>query len=353
MARVAPALLALLVWSGTSFAVAPQSISGLTSANSLSPDEVRKIESYVNDLLRRLRNAADDPAEVREIRRDLVQPVSRGGVTEIFLDKYTRASISSLDDIVTDGNAHTSVVALIVMSNLGTERALDQLVRHVSIRDDQRRHVRLAAARGCSQLFRNKHLQDAMPKKVTGAARRIAAAAKVETDAMTLRHQALAIFHAGQMPKLPPASQDQIRAYLIEVLDSVTERAAAADIEDDPIGMVAAVYHVLLQMRGAYLQTSTQAQKDFGRQLGPRLRAILDVANQHWAAAQETPRPDGQPGYTINICERFLTLIDGVVRGGGAQSPKTALKQWWDRGDKTQYDRDLSEWRNVLSQPPY
>jgi len=351
MARLAPALLALLMWSGAAVA-APQSITGLTSASSLSPDEVRKIESYVNDLIRRLRKAADDPAEVREIRQDLIQPVSRGGVTEIFLDKYSRASIKGLEEVVADGNAHTSVVAIIVMSNLGTERALDRLVRHTSSRDEKRSYVRLAAARGCGQLFQNKNFQEAMPKKVTGASRRLASAAKIETDPVVLRRQALAIFYASEMRELPPASRAQIRENLIDLLDSVAKRAAAAPIDDDTIGMVAAVYHVLLKMRGAYLEASTQAQKDFGRQLGPKLLAILEVAKQHWTAAQKTPRRDGQPGYVINICERFLTLIDGVVRGG-TKPPKTDAKHAWDMGDKTRYTKDLSAWSTVLSQPPY
>ncbi|MCP3903556.1 MAG: hypothetical protein GY715_07955 [Planctomycetes bacterium] len=351
MARVAPALLALLVSTAAAFA-APQSITGLTSANSLSPDEVRRIESYVEDLLDRLRDAADDPAEVRDIRRDFISPVARGSTSGIFLDKYSRASLDGLEGIVSSGNPHTSANALIVMSNLGTERALDTLLRHVSVRDEDQRFNRLTAARGCEQLFRNRHFQDAMPKKITTAARRLAAAAKVETDPLTLRHLGLAIFAAGQMEKLQAAPRQQIQGYLIEVLESVGERAAAASATEDPIGMLAAVYPVLHGLRNAYLETDSQTlQKKLGRQLGPCLRALLEVATAHWAMAQQQPRHDGQPGNTINLCERFLTVIDRFVRS--ADPPETDMKHHWDMGDETRYKADLDLWDDILNNAPY
>jgi hypothetical protein len=326
----------------------PLSISSLAGKSSLSQSERDQVREYGSFWTDALADAEGQVDEVRRIRGKLLEPVRRGGVTDVFRDQYSRAVRDPLEKIIDDGNGYLAVTSIIVLSQMGTDRCLDTLLERCTKSDEPRWQIRLKAAQGCGQLFLLADEEALNAKDYTGAARVLLAAVQEESNALALRRQVEALLTAAL--EAPAGAKPQIRSAVIQALIKTAERAAGSD--DDPVGLLDAVYPTINKLREAYIQLGPSEQREFGRKLGPCLRGLLDVAETHWADLQRETSAAERLGKIIFLCERFLSTIDTFVRNG-ADPPATKLKQAWDEGDQDRYRSDLKRWRDVLSQPPY
>ncbi|MBT8485880.1 MAG: hypothetical protein HKO59_05270 [Phycisphaerales bacterium] len=345
--RAFVAALVLLAAAAPAAFAQPASITSLATKSSLSPDDRNRIEDFASGWTDRLAAETTPPEEIRRVRGKLLEPVRSPGVSGVFRDQYSRALVPKLETIAAGADAHRAVNALIVTSGLGSERALDLLLDHASVRDEPARFRRLAAARGCSVLFSRGPLDDINANRILGAARRLQEAAREETDAVTLRHQLQAILAAAE--ELPPpnaAGQANIRTFFIRALDGVAD-AVGNSATERPVDRLAAVYPVLNALRAYFLELGSAEQRTFGRQLGPVLQKMLDATDTRWDDIQSRPRPDNQPGNFIELAERFLSTIDAIVRGG--RPPSTQLRAAWQSKNRDQYRADLQAWQSVVS----
>jgi hypothetical protein len=330
----------------------PPITTAIGASSSLDQGDRAVIDGYAEFWTAALLAGADDPGAVRRVRRSLWDPLGRGGVTEVFRTTYGAALEPGLRRVLAEGNAHTTSVALVVLAKLQTVDALEELLRHVDVNDEPRRHVRLGAARGCSQIFEGDGLSNAKPTKITNAVRQLRDAAMAEPDRLTLRHQLEAILAADD-PALPEAARGQIHAAFVATLDATAQRAAAAP--SDALALLDATYTVLYKIRIALLDPTNldpAAQRNVGRQLGPSLGRMLEVARAHWADIQSTPRAKERFGEIISLCERVLTTTDTFVRPNSS-TMNTRLKEYWDQGDEGRYGADLKRWKDILGKPPY
>lgn len=347
----------LSLWTAAVAAGDPPPIKDLSSATSLSADDRNRVAVYAEFWAERLMMAAENPSEVQNIRRKLSDPLDRGLITEVFRTYYGTALKGGLEQVLAEGNPHTSVVAMIVLSRVGTESALMSLLDHCGLPDEPRRHVRLAAARGCRQMLASDLLDSVKPNKITGAARTLANAAQRETDRFTLRHQLEAIFFADRTV-LADGPRAQIHSSLVSALDGTASRAsmAQADASPNALELLDATYPVLYLLRNAFLDPQNLPpvlQREFGRKLGPCLGRMFDVARKHWGDVQSAPREKDQYWRIIYLCENFLSTIDPFVRPNQQGSLSTQLATSWKDGDADRFSRDLKRWQDVLERPPY
>ena len=326
----------------------PSSINGLATRNALTPADQTLIREYADFWTAGLLAAAEDPGAVRDIRGELVGPLNRGGATEVFRTTYGRALAPGLGKVIDEGNAHVSVTGVIVLSQVGTDKALDILVERASGAREPRRHVRLAAARGSGHLLLSASENMITGRDITSAARGLQAAVADEQDCYTLRHQVEAIRVASE--KIQEAGRAQVREILVEALESTAERAAAPGGRD-PVQILDAVYPALNKMRTSYLQLPPAAHRDYGKILAPALQDLLRVAETRWNELREDDASRKQLGRFIYLSEQFLMTVDAIVRGG--DTPTTGLKQAWDEGDAARYSKEMDRWRAVLAKPPY
>jgi hypothetical protein len=331
----------------------PPSISSLATNTRLTAEEQESVQTYVTFWCEQLTAGKDSPDSVRTARRRLLEPLRGDLATAAFLDEYGRRLIPLLESVIDDGNAHVSANALIIVSQLGTERALDALLKRSNVRDEPKGQVRLRAARGCKDLLENQNLDSVSARMITLAARRLRDAARAEDDTLILRHQLQAIL-AADLARLGDKQREQIRGYLVEALQGTAQRAIEAPAEANPSGMglFEATYPVLVETRNAYLRLDLTSQQTFGQQMGPCLGRLLAVPGAQWEAAQNAPRCKEQCGKVVHLCERFLTTLDAFVRGNDGP-PETDLKGAWDAGNADRYRQDLGRWESVLGRSPY
>lgn len=353
ISRAAAVILAAMVVAESR--AVPPSISNLATNTAFTAQEQESIQTYATYWSGQLAAGDDDPDSVRTARRRLLEPLRGDLASAMFLDEYGRKAIPLLEEVISNGNPHVSVNALIVLSQLGTERSLDALLKRSNSREEPRQEIRLRAARGCSDLLESESLRTVSARVFTLAARRLRDAAKAEEHPLILRHQLQAILAADQ-PYVASQQRRQIRDYLVEALQSTAQRAIERPLDADPSGMdlFEATYPVLVEARDVYLKLDLAAQENFGRAMGPCLGRLLQIPPAQWEAGQTAPQCKEQCGKIIHLCERFLTTLDSFVRGGGgSNSPNTDLRAAWAANDLEQYGQYLSRWTGLLGRPPY
>lgn len=331
----------------------PPSIASLATNRDLSGDERAAIQAYAAFWGGALAGgSADDAAEVDRATQRLLDPLAVGNATERFRDEYGRALKDSLDQALSGGSEHIAVNATVVVSRLGTERALDTLVGHAAARYEDRWQIRLRAARGARDLLEGDTLRPSSGAKISGAARRLRDAARDEDNPLALAYQLQAILAADLAP-LTAAQHGQTRQYLVEALTSTAERAAAAATIQEADEFYRAAYNVLADLLGRLLSmTDLHQQQEFGRLLGPCLYEFLSVPTAWWDNAQGAANHKDAFRSNISASETALRQIDRFVRSGQG-TPDTRLKDAWDANDPDSYGADLALWEDVLKRAPY
>jgi len=339
---------ALCVYIASIAGAAPPSITSLASASSLSQAQKDVIDAYAKHWSEMLLRSKDDPDQLRKAQRELVEPLRRGGVSELFRNQYGRALLPTLAQVIDEDSGQACVSANLIVSKIGTEKALDLMLDHCSIKDEPRRYSRLAAARGCKQLLAGKDVgRSNIKKNILTASRRLLAAAKVEPDQYALRHQLEALL-AAHRATLVPAQQAQVRAHVIEALRSIAERAGKGD-PTAGLELIDAAYPVLFRLKIAFLDPKAlpSVQKQFARDLGPCLVDLLDVGNAHWQAIQAEPKTKQCFGKVVRFIENFIRTISPFAdpdRG----SIETGLLRHWENNQPELYKQDIKLIRDTL-----
>ena len=67
-----------------------------------------------------------------------MEPLRRGGVSEVFRGQYDRELRPALGELVASSPGHVAVTGVIVLGQLGTDRSLESLLAHSDRRDEPR-----------------------------------------------------------------------------------------------------------------------------------------------------------------------------------------------------------------------
>ena len=330
------ALLAAAVAASASAAPPPR-ITHLADTTTLSERQRQEIRAYAEYWCNEL--TAEDPAAVDAARGKLTDPLIRPvRVGQSFRFTYADAALPHLEDAVDDGSPQAAVSAMQVAAMLGTPRALETIVQHSSIQDEQEFGIRLWAAKS----FPIAVGKEVLPiNEIDKALRQFGNAASREQNWLVLRRQFEAI---ASVTGSNVSRDEQVR-----VLRSTTNRM---DKQEGPSDLMQAAYPALKLMLDEYLKLQPGQQESFGKSLAPVLCDLCTVANKHWDNAQDDDVAKVTYGGAIHISENLLRLIDGRVRPRQA-GPRTELGPAWKNREKRRFTDDHEAWRSVLSRPPY
>ncbi|MHC4081257.1 MAG: hypothetical protein ACYS15_14890 [Planctomycetota bacterium] len=329
------ALLAAAVAAAAS-AAPPARITHLADSVTLNEQQRQEIRGYAEYWCDEL--LAEDPAVVDEAREKLIDPLVRPvRVGQSFRFTYADATLPHLEEIIADAGPQAAVCAMQIAAMLGTPRALETIVQHSSIQDQQEFGLRLWAAKS----FPIAVGEEVLPlNEIDKALREFGDAASREQNWLVLRRQ----FEAIASVEGNVSRDEQVR-----VLRSTTDRMEA---QEGPSDLMQAAYPALKLMLDEYLKLEPVQQESFGKSLAPILCDLCTVANKHWDSAQQDDVARVTYGGAVHISENLLRLIDGRVRPRQA-GPRTELGPAWKNRQKLRFSDDHEAWRSVLSKPPY
>jgi hypothetical protein len=326
----------LVVVTAATASAAPPRIRHLADVSNLSERDRNEIKSFAGHWCGEL--TATDPATVDEARQRLIDPlVLPVEVGQVFRFEYANSAVPLLEEVIANGNPQAAVSAMQVAALMGTPRALDTLVRHTSIEDQEQFGIRLWAAK----CFPIAIKQGALPQtEINKALRHIGDAGGKEENWLVLRRQFEAI---------AVVRNNVSRDVQVSVLQATTKRM---ERQDGPSDLMQAAYPALKMMLDEYLRLQPAQQESFGKSLAPVLCDLCTVAQKHWDSAQDDEAAKETYGGAVHISENLLRLIDGRVRPRQA-GPRTELGPAWKNRQKVRFRDDHDKWRVVLSRPPY
>lgn len=199
------------------------------SANSIAPDQQQEIARYVNENIARLKS--DDPKDIREGRRALLEPLGNTSIQVAFRLAYGDLLKPELARLMNDPALATSVeaqnraiAALVVAADIATGDSIDLLVGALGSAREDLRHQ---AAYGLRRTFEAIHRT---PPAAPGAAvqraiRALGDRLPVETNALVLQADINALREAGLVDRPGIAVQpDAIGALAAGVKDLIKAR---------------------------------------------------------------------------------------------------------------------------------
>ncbi len=312
----------------------------VTARSRLTPPQVAQMKAWVDYWSPGVDSS--DSETVEKAREDALAPLT--GLmrpSELFRFEYGRLALPHLLRGIASDKPHAAVNAIIVLPQLGTDEALDEILEHCDRDDDDRTHIRLRAAIGSRIMLERAGDFNLEPKVVIRAVRELRESAKKEEQCLILRHQFEAM-----------AVVDDVRArgYLVDALEVVVERIDKAGRA--PSDLVEAVYLAIYRLSRRFVALPGAEQKVLGKRLGPILGRVQKVARDHWEGAHGDPDAEQIYGRTIRVSEEFLKIIDSVLPDNRT-APRTQLKRHWDAADRPKFNTDYERWSNFLKGPPY
>lgn len=282
--------------------------------------------------------AAGDPTEVARARAKLIEPLKAVQVGGVFRLEYANVLLPRLQKIIGGGNPHTAFNATQVVGVVGTDQALEIIVSHCDIADEESLGIRLCAAESFETAVRQGTLTT---NDISRGLRRLGKAARREKHWLVLRRQFEAI---------SAVDSDVSRDVQLKVLEETTERMS--ENAPGPSDLMRALYPALKYLRDSYIKLPHPKQAPFGKVLAPVLCKVCTVANRHWEKAQDDPEAKRIYGGAIQISETLLLVIHGRVQPD-RNPPRTALDRAWREKDKPRFDLDHVKWQSILAKPPY
>lgn len=271
----------------------------------------------------------------------LLRPLRQSrGIRGEFRFRYAQAALPALREIIAAEDLHAAINAVLVLSMLGTDDAMQEMLRRANVNLEPRWQVRLRAATGCQVLLNEGDLQTI---KLGRYVRDLSRAAQQETRHLVLRR----LFEAMAAAKIPEARDEMVKA-----LATVVQRIA--EQEDKPSDLVPAYRSAVSLLRAEFVELldDAEALRTVGAKLNPVLGDFLEAAYKQWNVAQQDPEIKEIYGNAIKASEWLLKIVDPQVRRV-ERAPQTDAGGAWRARDRDRYERDLHTWTGILEDPPY
>jgi hypothetical protein len=323
---------------------APPPIGSITGLSAQPSDAQRSIirrnaEYWCRQLV------ADDAAKVNEARGKLIQPLRDRLTTIVFRNTFAVELLPNLRPILErPDKPMSSMVAMQVLGLLGTENAMEELMKHCHRPVEDRVALRIWAAKGFRLVLERSVDRDqgAIPApKVSRYIRQLGRAIDQEDDWRVLYWQLDALAALDH----PVAAEVELAGF-----DSVTGRIGANPQMAD---LIRALRPALLSFRQRFLQlqANPQEQRALGIEIARRLLESVELVDTHWdaCAADESMGAVGRE--IVQISAQQLQFIDSNL--GNFAVGQTTLEDALQRGDRQLFQKDLQRLREILNRPPY
>jgi hypothetical protein len=355
---VALGVVLAMSWPAASLAQgAPSPLSrDVIGATQPTSEQVQTIKAWADFWTAMFASPVSTPEQIEEARSQLIKPLQgiNQAISPAFRFEYSRFVVPALEKVI-DGarrNMHAAINAEIVISQLGTDRALAALLSRVSRTAggaDVPWQVRRHAVIGCKTLVASPSLDS---RKIIDASRQLRDAARTEDDNEILWRlfEALAAADSAALPQ--PEDRRTARAALIDAFTGAVDRMAAeANRQRTELKLEAAIKGVELVRQKYLAPPPVDEQREIGAKIAPRLGKLLELAALTWEPGRADPNTQKSVSTLVGACEGFLPAIVGQQRGT-TQVPRTQMQKAWNSGDKSRFDADLAAWVNVLKQSP-
>ena len=185
----------------------------VTSAVELTEQQVAEVKAFVECWAAVINNPASTPAEVERARDELCRPLSQPGasrlVTPNFRGTFSGFAVPHMQTALTGSDMYRAINAVLVLSQLGTDKASNELTKQSDIQNQAAWQIRVRAAEG-ERLLLLSGLLDS--RKTVGEARKLRDAVLHEDNGLVLRNQMAAldaadnsVLAAGKEKKRPAA----------------------------------------------------------------------------------------------------------------------------------------------------
>ena len=264
-----------------------------------------------------------------------------------FRGTFARFAVPEMERALGSNNMYRAINAVIVLSQLGSDRASNLLLLHVDQQNQAAWQIRLRAAEGERLLLTGASLD---ARKTLDAARKLRDAILREDNGLVLRSQ-LAALDAADTTALTPPDRTTLRSLIGESIASVAQRAAAAAQVSGP--MVTAMGSAVGTLRVRITTYAKNEQQSIGAQLGPALGKMLEWARANWDDVKKDPLIDNDMRTFVAAAEGLLQFFDTVLVEGKRPAPTSDMRGAWDAGDKPKFETGVKAWQGVLDKAPY
>jgi hypothetical protein len=330
---------------------APQPLPlNLIGAPELSTDQVNQVKAYVSHYADQL-NTASEWSEIESARQALISPLNQPNparmVSPVFRLEYSMAATPAMERAVKSEDLHRMANAMLVLSQLGDDRAATAIHGFLDPAQEPRWQVRDRAADAIKVIFQLGVLD---ARRVPQVASKVRDVAMRETNGMVLAHLLTALDAAAANAQSPEDAQ-RLRLYLIEAMTSVASRLSEQNELALPV--LDAFTKELGRFRNTYSTLSSAESVALGAMLGPALGKVLAHVARHWDAARADPRTIERVAVLVGACETSLQFVDAPVRKDQPPPWDGSLRSAWNAGNKADFEKGVAAWQAVLSKAPY
>ena len=323
----------------------------VTSAVELTEQQVAQVKTFVECWSGVLNGDQSTPAEVERARDALVSNFNQPGAARLispnFRGTFARFAVPEMEKALGSGNMYRAINGVIVLSQLGSDRASNALLLHVDLQNQPAWQIRLRAAEGERLLLTGASLDS---RKSVDAAKKLRDAILREDNGLVIRSQ-LAALDAADVTTLSPADRTTIRGLIGESIASVAQRAAEAQQVSGP--MVTAMGSAVGTLRVRITNYAKTEQQSIGAQLGPALGRMLEWARANWDTVKKDPQIDNDMKTFVAAAEGLLQFFDPVLVDGKRPAPTSDMRGAWDADDKPKFETGVKAWQGVLDKAPY
>lgn len=297
-----------------------------------------------------LNGESASPAEIEGAREQLTRPLNQPNASRMmtpnFRGTYSKCAVPEMEKALDSKHLYRAINALLVLSQLGTDRASSVLLMHADSQNQPAWQLRLRAADGERLLLLGGALDS---RKALDAARKLRDAASREENGSVLRLH-FAALDAADGSTLQPNERSEVRSLIGEAIAGACQRLSATSEISGP--MVQAVASAVGRLRERITDYNDEHMR-MGVKLAPALGATLAWTLANWDSLRGT---DATVTDAMNVLvassEGLLQFTDPRLASGRA-TPTSDINGAWKAGDKTKFETGLKAWQAVLSKPPY
>jgi hypothetical protein len=316
----------------------------------LNAEQEKRVCEYVKYYADMLNSSDSKPGEIEKARDELIRPLNQPNAASLvkpaFRGTYARCAVTEMENALNGGDVFRAVNAMLVLAQVGTDRAANALLQHIDPQAQPQWQIRLRAADSLRMLLQGGTLD---ARKVVEVSRRVREAVDREEDGRVLyRH--LSALQAADEAVQQPGDHSTIRGLIGESIKAGVKRAVAQP-EPSREALVA-VGSALVRLREGFTRFSKQEAEGIGAQIGPSLHDLLAYAQAHWDKAQSDPGLTKPMSVIVASSEGLLQYIDNVLPKS-RPTPSSDMNNAWKSKDKPKYEQGLSNWQSVVTKPPY
>lgn len=315
----------------------PRSIAGLSDETQLSQADRAAVEEYANFWMERL---VDDQFDVADrARQKLMEPVARNP-SEVFRDAYGGNLMRHVGPIIRSAadRPYAATNSVILLSRVGTERAIEMLVANASARQQSEWWLRLVAAKNAAEFMASNRTNSLQADFLSGRISDLARAAEAETNPGVLRYQLLALLNSDS-DRFAANSRTRVFDHISSGLGAAVSRSATDH------QMLAATDLMLTESLQPFLAIPRASQPAFAKKVVPQMVALLEG----YAAVGPDLDPKVQQEYGKYIqrlaqrLERFCAV--GMSR---VQRPSDDLADAWNDGKFDDFRASVQRWKAAI-----